>query len=79
MEGLRRGNEMQLGQGKVYGFGNQSAIEKMAIQQLPLGEREALESQLSSGRYPVAPEDNPKGYYWRNDEEGIWANYDTRG
>lgn len=74
LEGIRRVNELYLGEGGRYAFSNRSWLEKRPIKELPI----SAASQLASGRITVTPVDNPKGYRW-GDRSGAWIDYNTQG
>ncbi len=74
LEGIRRVNELYLGEGGRYAFSNRSWLEKRPVKELPT----SAASQLSSGRITLAPVDNPKGYRW-GDRSGAWIDYNTQG
>lgn len=74
LEGIRRVNELYLGEGGRYAFSNRSWLEKRPVKELPT----SAASQLSSGRITLSPVDNPKGYRW-GDRSGAWIDYNTQG
>jgi len=61
-EGIRRINELYLGDSGRYAFNNRSILEKRAVQQLPTAAAASLTSQLSSGRITLSPQTNAKGF-----------------
>ncbi|MCA3175107.1 MAG: hypothetical protein ING36_06095, partial [Burkholderiales bacterium] len=61
-EGIRRINELYLGEGGRYAFNNRSILEKRAVQQLPTAATASLTSQLASGRITLSPQTNAKGF-----------------
>lgn len=74
MEGLRRINELHLGEAGRFAFNNRTTIEKRAVRQLS-----ALSlSELTSGQVPLVPVTNEKGFRWL-DRTGAWIDYNTRG
>jgi RHS repeat-associated protein len=77
-EGIRRINELYLGDGGRYAYSNRSVLEKRAVQQLPKIESGALYASLGAGRIALAPENNPKGFRWI-DKSGDWIDYNTQG
>ena len=74
LEGIRRVNELYLGEGGRYAFSNRSWLEKRPVKELPI----SAASQLASGHVTVSPVDNPKGYRW-GDRSGAWIDYNTQG
>jgi len=78
LEGLRRGNELYLGEGGRYSFDNRSVLEKRPVRQLPARTSVELEAALAGGTYPTGAEDNLKGYRWQ-DRAGSWVDYNTQG
>lgn len=74
LEGIRRVNELYLGEGGRYAFSNRSWLEKRPVKELPT----SAAGQLASGRINVSPVDNPKGYRW-GDRSGAWIDYNTQG
>ena len=77
-EGIRRINELYLGDSGRYAFNNRSILEKRAVQQLPTAAAASLTSQLSSGRITLSPQTNAKGFRWI-DRGGDWIDYNTQG
>ncbi|MDP3689321.1 MAG: hypothetical protein Q8R64_17215, partial [Sulfurimicrobium sp.] len=73
-EGIRRANELYLGEGGRYAFNNRAILEKRPIQSLP----PASAAQLAAGSIALAPIANPKGYRWI-DKGGDWIDYNTQG
>ncbi|MCA3175541.1 MAG: hypothetical protein ING36_08380, partial [Burkholderiales bacterium] len=61
-EGIRRINELYLGDSGRYAFNNRSILEKRAVQQLPTAATASLTSQLASGRITLSPQTNAKGF-----------------
>jgi RHS repeat-associated protein len=74
LEGIRRVNELYLGEGGRYAFSNRSVLEKRPVKELPI----SAASQLASGHVSATPQDNPKGYRWI-DRGGAWIDYNTQG
>lgn len=74
LEGIRRVNELYLGESGRYAFSNRSVLEKRPVKELPT----SAASQLASGRITVSPVDNAKGYRWI-DRSGAWIDYNTQG
>ncbi|WP_066263437.1 RHS repeat-associated core domain-containing protein [Hydrogenophaga flava] len=74
LEGIRRVNELYLGEGGRYAFSNRSWLEKRPVKELPI----IAAGQLASGRITLSPVDNPKGYRW-GDRSGAWIDYNTQG
>lgn len=77
-EGIRRINELYLGDSGRYAFNNRSILEQRAVQQLPRGAAASLYTQLASGRISLAPQTNAKGFRWI-DRGGDWIDYNTQG
>ncbi len=74
MEGIRRINELHLGEATRFSFNNRTTIEKRPVQQLPA----VALSSLTSGRLTLTPTTNEKGFRWL-DRTGSWIDYNTRG
>ena len=77
-EGIRRINELYLGEGGRYAFNNRSVLEKRAVQQLPVDTAAALYAQLARGRITLTPQTNTRGFRWI-DRGGDWIDYNTQG
>ncbi len=77
-EGIRRINELYLGNAGRYAFNNRSVLEKRAVRQLPGAAANTLEASLGSGHLTPTPGSNPKGYRWI-DKAGDWIDYNTQG
>jgi YD repeat-containing protein len=77
-EGIRRINELYLGEEGRYSFNNRSVLEKRAVQQLPSATADSLYSQLASGRVALSLQTNAKGFRWI-DRAGAWIDYNTQG
>jgi RHS repeat-associated protein len=74
MEGVRRINELHLGENGRYAFNNRTVLEKRAVlQQAP-----ASVGALASGRIALAAVSNDKGFRWI-DRSGAWIDYNTQG
>ncbi|HLO95293.1 MAG TPA: hypothetical protein VK195_13340 [Burkholderiaceae bacterium] len=78
LEGVRRVNELYLGEGGRYSFDNRTILEKRPVRQLPARTSTELDAALAGGSYPTTAEDNPKGYHWE-DRAGDWVDYNTQG
>jgi len=79
LDGVRRNNELYLGDGTRYSFNNREVLEKRAVTQLaPAADDATLVATLATGSYPVATVQNPKGYRW-SDRGGSWIEYNTQG
>ncbi|MDR7152750.1 RHS repeat-associated protein [Hydrogenophaga palleronii] len=74
LEGIRRINELYLGEGGRYAFSNRSVLERRAVREMPT----TTVAQLTSGQVSATPVDNPKGYRWI-DRSGAWIDYNTQG
>jgi RHS repeat-associated protein len=74
LEGIRRINELYLGEGGRYAFSNRAVLEKRAVRELPT----TAAAQLASGSVTLNPATNPKGYRWI-DRSGEWIDYNTQG
>lgn len=77
-EGIRRINELYLGDAGRYAFNNRSVLEKRAVRQLPSAAAASQYTSLATGKITLAPVDNPKGYRWI-DKAGDWIDYNTQG
>ena len=77
-EGIRRINELYLGDTGRYAFNNRSVLEKRAVRQLPSAAAASQYTSLSTGKITLAPVSNPKGYRWI-DKAGDWIDYNTQG
>ena len=77
-EGIRRINELYLGDSGRYAFNNRSVLEKRAVQQLPPEAAASLYSQMLSGSITLNPQTNTKGFRWI-DRGGDWIDYNTQG
>lgn len=78
LEGIRRTNELYLGEGGRYAFSNRTILEKRAILQLPATSATVMYNGLTTGRIELAPVTNEKGFRWL-DKNGDWVDYDTQG
>lgn len=78
LEGIRRENELYLGEQGRYAFSNRAILEKRAVKMLPTSAASALQSQLASGTFMSTPVTNEKGYRWIH-KEGDWIDYNTQG
>jgi len=78
LEGIRRANELYLGEGGRYAFSNRSVLEKRAVRTLPLTDAASAYAALAGGRITLAPVTNAKGFRWI-DKSGDWIDYDTQG
>ncbi|MDR7152748.1 RHS repeat-associated protein [Hydrogenophaga palleronii] len=74
LEGIRRINELYLGEGGRYAFSNRSVLERRAVREMPT----TAVAQLTTGQVSAVPLDNPKGYRWI-DRSGAWIDYNTQG
>lgn len=77
-EGIRRINELYLGDEGRYAFNNRSILEKRAVQQPVPASAEALYTQLGQGRIALNLQSNSKGFRWA-DRSGDWIDYNTQG
>ncbi|WAC73232.1 polymorphic toxin-type HINT domain-containing protein [Roseateles sp. SL47] len=77
-EGIRRINELYLGDSGRYAFSNRSILEKRAVQQLPVMSATTAYAQLASGRINLNAQTNAKGFRWI-DRSGDWIDYNTQG
>ncbi len=77
-EGIRRINEMYLGEGGRYAFNNRSVLDKRAVRQLPAADAASLYASLGTGRISLAPVTNAKGFRWM-ERGGAWIDYNTQG
>ncbi len=77
-EGLRRINELYLGDEGRYSFNNRTILEKRAVQQLPPVSNTAAYANLSTGKASLASQTNAKGFRWQ-DRNGDWVEYNTQG
>jgi RHS repeat-associated protein len=77
-EGIRRINELYLGEGGRYAFSNRAVLEKRAVRQIPVMSAAALIASLSGGQLSLAPAINAKGFRWL-DRSGDWIDYNTQG
>lgn len=77
-EGIRRINELYLGDAGRYAFNNRSVLEKRAVRQLPGAAAATQYASLATGSLALAPLSNPKGYRWI-DKAGDWIDYNTQG
>lgn len=73
-QGLRRINELYLGEAGRYTFNNRTLIERRPVKALPA----ATSAALASGSIALAPIDIANGYRWL-DRSGDWIDYNTRG
>jgi RHS repeat-associated protein len=77
-EGIRRINELYLGDAGRYAFNNRSILEKRSVRQLPTAAAAAQYAGLAAGSITLAPITNAKGYRWI-DKGGDWIDYNTQG
>jgi RHS repeat-associated protein len=77
LEGIRRQNELYLGEQGRYAFSNRAVLEKRAVQAIPEIGSAGL-AQLSTGTFTPQPATNDKGYRWIH-REGDWIDYNTQG
>jgi RHS repeat-associated protein len=74
MEGIRRINELHLGDNGRYSFNNRTVLEKRTVRQ----QAPATAAALASGQVAPALVSNDKGYRWI-DRSGAWIDYNTQG
>lgn len=74
MEGIRRINELHLGDNGRYSFNNRTVLEKRTVRQ----QAPATAAALATGQIAPAPVSNDKGYRWI-DRSGAWIDYNTQG
>lgn len=77
-EGIRRSNELYLGDNGRYAFDNRSVLEKRSVRQLPSANAAALAAAMATGQLNLAPLTNPKGFRWI-DKGGDYIDYNTQG
>ena len=77
-EGIRRINELYLGEGGRYSFSNRTVLEKRPVRQLPQTPATAPYTGLEIGQLALAPQTNPKGWRWI-ERAGDWIDYNTQG
>lgn len=77
-EGIRRANELYLGDGGRYAFSNREVLEKRSVRQLPTMSAGDWYSSLGEGQITLTPETNSKGFRWM-DKSGDWIDYNTQG
>ena len=77
-EGIRRQNELYLGEEGRYAFSNRAFMEKRAVRAYPAVTASNLESSLASGTAAFTPETVAKGFRWM-DKSGDWIDYNTQG
>lgn len=77
-EGIRRINELYLGESGRYAFNNRSVLEKRSVLQLAQGTAATLYAELARGTIELNPEENAKGFRW-TDRGGEWIDYNTQG
>lgn len=77
-EGIRRANELYLGDSGRYAFSNRAVLEKRSVRQLPELSADSWYSDLADGQVNLAPQDNAKGFRWL-DKAGDWIDYNTQG
>lgn len=77
-EGIRRINELYLGDSGRYAFNNRAVLEKRSVQQLSAASSGVLYTNLATGRITLTPEINTKGFRWI-DRAGDWIDYNTQG
>ena len=77
LEGIRRKNELYLGDAGRYAFSNRAVLEKRSVQQIPDVNAGGIQ-QLGTGSFALAPATNPKGYRWIH-KEGDWIDFNTQG
>jgi RHS repeat-associated protein len=78
VEGIRRANELYLGEEGRYAFSNRAVLEKRSVRQLPAASAAALYANMAGGAIALAPVTNAKGFRWM-DKGGDWIDYDTQG
>lgn len=77
-EGIRRINELYLGEAGRYTFSNRTVLEKRAVRELPATSPTTPYAGLDSGRIPLSLQTIPKGYRW-TERAGDWIDYNTQG
>lgn len=77
-EGIRRINELYLGEGGRYSFSNRTVLEKRPVRHLPPTPAAFPYTGLESGQIVLAPQTNPKGWRWM-ERSGDWIDYNTQG
>ncbi len=77
LEGIRRQNELYLGDAGRYAFSNRAVLEKRAVRQIPELNSGGIQ-QLTTGSIALAPTTNSKGYRWIH-KEGDWIDFNTQG
>lgn len=77
-EGIRRANELYLGEEGRYAFSNRAVLEKRSVRQLPALSADSWYADLGDGQVAVAPQTNTKGFRWL-DKAGDWIDYNTQG
>lgn len=76
-EGIRKINELYLGDQGRYAFNNRTMLEKRMVRRQPAAASAALYAALASGQVALAPV-SVKGYRWM-DKAGDWVEYDVQG
>lgn len=78
VEGIRRINELYLGDSGRYAFSNRSVLEKRAVQQVAPQGASVVQASLATGQITLSPQRNDKGFRWI-DKAGDWIDYNTQG
>ncbi|MCE4554264.1 hypothetical protein [Pelomonas cellulosilytica] len=78
VEGIRRANELYLGESGRYAFDNRTGLEKRLIRMLQSASTAAIDEAVVGGQYPLNVLDNQKGYRW-TDRAGDWIDYNVQG
>ncbi len=77
-EGVRRLNELYLGEGGRYAFSNRSILEKRAVRQVPARASTTWYAQFPTGLVSLNLQELAKGFRW-SDRAGDWIDYNTQG
>lgn len=77
-EGIRRINELYLGDNGRYTFNNRSVLEKSSVKAFPPASAASLYGSLATGQVIVAPVASDKGFRW-TDRGGEFIEYNTQG
>lgn len=78
LEGIRRQNELYVGQAGHFAFNNSTVLDMRAVKGLPQLASVSLDTQLATGAMTIAPVDLPKGFRWTH-KNGDWIDYNLRG
>ncbi|ARN20016.1 hypothetical protein A4W93_08865 [Piscinibacter gummiphilus] len=78
LEGIRRVNELYLGESGRYAFDNRSILEKKAVTQVPAIASSDVYARMARGETFSERQNNDKGYRW-TDRGGSWVQYNTQG